>query len=240
MPNSKYENKQVKVSSIGLKEAFQNVMNWLYTGSVWVRQKAEATGEASNVNYGKQTGGTITAFRTESTGEQTTSVHGDAAGTITSLKVETTGEADVVLHGKDSSSNIDPLRTNDNQQLQVEVIGVGSGTWIQQDPTELITSSQTLFDPGSDSTEEYLVSFNVVNIDDANYYPATVSIGVDIGGNGGNLADKEFWMMQQVVGYPGSSGWQGPYLIAGDDNVIGLATANNSATVHIRARRVNE
>jgi len=83
----------------------------------------EDDGTLQNSLYGTQTDTTLTAMRVESTGEQATSLHGDAAGTITSFKVETTGEQDIVIHGKDSGGNIDPLRTNASQQLQVEIIG---------------------------------------------------------------------------------------------------------------------
>lgn len=38
------------------------------------------------------------------------------------VKVEETGELDVVGHGKDAAGNIDPIRTNADMQLQVEIV----------------------------------------------------------------------------------------------------------------------
>lgn len=71
----------------------------LYDGTSQVRRRAEATGEARNVP-----------------------VLWDGSALIRQA-AESAGEAKSSLYGTDSDSNLDPLRTNASQQLQVEVTG---------------------------------------------------------------------------------------------------------------------
>lgn len=47
---------------------------------------------------------------------------GDSSAGETPFAVEPTGEQRIVQHGKDSDGNVDAFRTNDDQQLQVQVI----------------------------------------------------------------------------------------------------------------------
>ena len=47
---------------------------------------------------------------------------GESDNGETAVAMENSGELKVVQHGKDSDGNVDPFRTNDDQQLQVQVI----------------------------------------------------------------------------------------------------------------------
>lgn len=104
------------------------------------------------------------------------------------------------------------------------------------DPVEVPAAEAVLWNPGAVATEIYEVYFLVVN-NDAGAAAVTVSIGVDIAA-GGALAAPEYWMFNEVIPYPGNSGWRGPFVIGGDDDVRGVASVANDASIHFRVRRL--
>jgi hypothetical protein len=94
-----------------------------------------------------------------------------------------------------------------------------------------------MWNPGANAAERYDVEFFVVN-NDAGGTAVTVSIGVDIA-TGGGLAAPEYWMFNEVIPYPGGSGWRRGGIVGGDDDVRGVASVVNDASVHWRIRRVD-
>lgn len=142
-------------------------------------------------------------------------------------KSETTGELDAVIHGKDSGGTIDPLRTNANQQLQVEVISDPVPT----DPT-ILGAAAAVFNPGTAAAETYEFYFNVVNY---GAVAAVVNVGVDLGG--GTAFDRHY-VESLTVPDNDQTGWFGPYQLAGDDDVVASCATATTLQIHIRAYRI--
>lgn len=184
--------------------------------------------------YGHDSNGNPKQFLLEDTGEQKNVLHGKASGTITAVKVEgTTGELDLVVHGKDSGGNIDPIRTNTNQQLQIEIVK----DLVQLDPVAIPSTEGVLLDGSASLTSGavYEVTFVIANIDGTN--AVSVNIGVDVGA-GGSLAAEEYFLNSYLVP---AQDIAGPFMltIASDDDIRGAAGAANDAAIHFtRVERV--
>ena len=202
--------------------------------------QTEDDGELNNVAYGKDGSSNLLPYKVEATtGEQDVVNHGkESGGTVTAVKTETTGEVDVVLHGKDSSLNIDPLLTNDNRALVVEVSGLTT-TPIEVASQELTASEAQLWDPQTTSGDLYEVEFNVVHHIDGggvNRNPCKVTVGKGVGGAA--VAIPNWWMYANPLGYPGETGWKGPFILAGDDTIRGYSSAIKTALIHFRVKQV--
>jgi len=149
---------------------------------------------------------------------------------------EPTGQLGIVVYGYDEAFNADRLRTDPNRVLWVRQYE----GYIQVDPVEIPAAEGILWNPGATAAELYAVWFNVVN-NDAGAAAVTVSVGVDLAAGGG-LAAPEYWMFNEVIPYPGTSGWRGGrngYIIAGDDDVRGIASVANDASIHFQVKRVD-
>lgn len=207
---------------------------WDYTGGVPIRAAGEpATGQSMVSLFGRNVTGALQAIENEDTGElRVVQMGWDGAAPIR-LLAEATGEQRVAVVGTDEAMNLDNFRTDPNRIPWVR----DYPGWEQIDPVEVPVAEGVLWNPGADATELYKVSFLVVN-NDAGGAVVTVSIGVDIAA-GGALVAPEYWVFNEVVPYPGSLGWRGPFLIAGDDDVRGVASVANDASIHFRARRVD-
>ena len=155
-----------------------------------------------------------------------------SAGVQVGIEVESDGTPKAVGYGKDSSGNQDPLRTNDNQQLQVEVI---EGSFVQVDPVLIPNAEGLLWNPNVAATIYYKVMFNIVNSTSSDV--TGVNVGQDIAAGGG-LSAVEYWVQGLIVPGNGMSGWYGPYLITGDDRVRGVAGTNNVLSIHWLIKRV--
>jgi hypothetical protein len=147
--------------------------------------------------------------------------------------LETTGEQKYVPHGKDEASNIDAFRTDPNR---IPWSRPYEG-YEQVDPVEIPVAEGVLWNPGATAAELYEVSFLVIN-NDAGGAAVTVSVGVDLAAGGG-LAAPEYWVFNEIVPYPGTLGWRGPFLMAGDDDIRGVASVANDASIHFKIRRVD-
>jgi hypothetical protein len=148
-------------------------------------------------------------------------------------RYEPSGEPTISLHGQDEAANVDALRTDPNRILwKRDYPG-----YVQVDPVEIPVAEGILWNPGATAAQLFEVSFLVIN-NDAGAAAVTVSVGVDIAA-GGALASPEWWMFNEIVPYPGTSGWRGPFVIAGDDDVRGVASAANDASIHFRVKRVD-
>lgn len=143
------------------------------------------------------------------------------------------GQLGVSPYGADEAGNADVWRTDPNR-IPWSRLYPG---YVQVDPVEIPAAEGVLWNPGVVAAQLYEVSFLVVN-NDAGAAAVTVSVGVDLAGAGA-LAAPEYWMYNEIVPYPGTSGWRGPFLIAGDDDVRGVASAANDASIHWRIRRVD-
>lgn len=143
------------------------------------------------------------------------------------------GEAKVALCGTDEAGNVDIQRTDPNRvPWQREYKGI-----VQVDPVNIPAADWLLWNPGATATELYEVYFLVVN-NDAGGAPVTVSVGVDLAA-GGALAAPEYWMFNEVIPYPGNSSWRGPFQMAGDDDIRGVASAALDAAIHFFIRRID-
>lgn len=138
-----------------------------------------------------------------------------------------------VPHGHDEGGVPDPLRTDPNRVLWTRPYE----NYLQVDPVWLPAAEGVLYNPGADAAEIYEVSFLGVNVD-LGAAAVTISVGVDRDGGGG-LSALEYWIRNEIVPYPGSTGWRGPFIIAGNDDVRGVAGAADDVTIHWRIRRVD-
>jgi len=148
----------------------------------------------------------------------------NAAGVDVFVAAETDGSLKNVLYGKDSSGNQDPLRTNANQQLQVEVVNAPP---IQVDPVVLTASNVAVFNPGTDSAEIYDVRFLIANTGSA---PCTVGVGIDLGG--GTTIDRAFFD-GYVIPPEETTGWRYLGRIAGDDDIVAVNATAATVTATI-------
>jgi hypothetical protein len=108
-------------------------------------------------------------------------------------------------------------------------------------PAQIAVADGLLWNPATTATHLYEVDFVVVNVAGAATGPVT--IGVDIG-NSGALAGAEYWMYQEIIPFPGNSGWRGSarqgFLMRGADRIRGFNTAGaNLAIIHFRIRRID-
>lgn len=105
----------------------------------------------------------------------------------------------------------------------------------QIDPRSLPNPEAALFSPGGSNGESYLIRILVVN---QHTGVVNVTIGHDIGATGA-LGAGEYFLYNEPIPYPGTSGWRGPFLIPGDDAIRGICnTINNGAAVHFDAIRM--
>jgi hypothetical protein len=179
---------------------------------------------------GKNAAGTPIAFLAENDG--TTRIQLVAwDGAQERVLNETSGRLAIVAYGKDSGANEDPLRTNANQQLQVEVV---DGTSKQQrvvDPFLIPAVEADVWAPGLANTIYVDFEFELVNMDGTN--DATgVDIGIDLGDDGGGTPD--FYLLKSAeLSAKGVGLRKGPYRMGGDDAITGVAAAANDVVMHV-------
>ncbi len=165
----------------------------------------------------------------EADGTPKYSLYGKVGSTLTAISLAVGGAQDMVMHGEDSGGNVDPLRTNADQQLQVEVVPLERP--IQLDAILLPSTDAALLDGSAVFTSGgvYEVTFNVVNIDGTN--PALgVTVGIDLAG-GGSVAAAEQLMVNVTIPAGGRTG-DITVTMAADDDIFGGATSANDAAMH--------
>lgn len=172
-------------------------------------------------------------WRAEDTGEAMVSNLGwDGAAPIR-LLTEADGTLRTSFVGTDEAGNEDSQRTDPNRIPWKR----DYPAYVQVDPVVLANADGLLWNPGAAAAELYEVSFLLVNI--AGAITGAIDVGVDIGA-GGALGGAEFWVRQETLPNPGTSGWRGPFIIPGDDDVRGwCAGAGNQVCIHFRIRRVD-
>jgi len=197
-------------SPIGLKEFFANIRNWLTdSNGDDVKQLGEADGT-----------------------ERSQLVLWDGSTQRRWLS-ETDGTAKMSLYGKDEASNLDALRTDPNRILWNRP----HEGWVEQVGVAIPSAEGIVYNPGTTAAQTYWVQYKVVNID-AGGAAVTVSVGSDASA-GGSLAGAEYDMFNEVIPYPGSSGWRDLGIIAGDDDIRAIASAADDAIIRFRIRRVD-
>lgn len=153
---------------------------------------AESDGTLRNQLVGWD-GSSQTRILTETSGTLKQMLIGLAGATETRIKVETTGEQDIVFHGKDSGGTIDPLRTNDDKQLQVETIDEKGS----QTPKILGTADPAATTNTNLYTVPAATSTLVTMLSAANrsaITPVAIRIGIDVGGGGTNTPGTSEWI----------------------------------------------
>jgi len=170
---------------------------------------------------------------------------------------ESNGRPTVMLYGQDVSANHDPLRTNSDLQLMTQLVGADEAAnndavrtdpdrilwtrpyegWVQQDGVAVPVPEGIVYNPGTTAAQSYWVQYKVVNID-AGAAAVTVSVGVDVAA-GGSLAGPEYDMFNEVIPYPGSSGWRDLGIIAGDDDIRAVASVADDAIIRFKIRRID-
>jgi hypothetical protein len=170
-------------------------------------------------------GSISTPLLTETTGELKVSNIGLAGSTLTNFKVETTGEQDVVLHGKDSAQNIDPFRTNDNQELIVDIKTQGRTEYVEPDD---MPGTNTTYYTNNNTGKNVKIEIEVVNNSSSD---ATAT--VDLVESGGTAAANRR-ILNAVNLTANQVGIRlGPYILEPSGTVQGLAGTANAITIHV-------
>lgn len=150
--------------------------------------------------------------------------------------LETTGEQKFTVHGKDESNNIDALRTSSDRILWTREYQHYYGNVTT---SVLIAGAEGIvYDPGVGASIILEVYFQVVNVNAGAAAVTGVYVGRDDAGGGG-LAGAEYWMFNETIPYPGTSGWRGPFLMDGTDDIRAVAAVGNACVIHINAKRVD-
>lgn len=139
----------------------------------------------------------------------------------------------MMFQGQDEATNPDAVRTDPNRILWLRnYLG-----YVQVPSAEVPAPEGDVWNPGAAGTVLYEFCFLVTN-NDAGGAAVTVSVGIDVGAVGA-LAAPEYVMFEEVVPYPGTSGWRGPFVMNGDDAVRAEASVANDASIHFKVRRVD-
>ena len=126
---------------------------------------------------------------------------------------------------------------NDNfDALLAALLLVSGRAPVDVAPIQVPSTEADLWAPGEIDTVRYKVKFLVVNDGSA---AVTVTIGRDPDDSGSDIGRPEFWMDSEVVPFPGTSGWRGPFDMHGDDAVRGVASLADNASVQWDVVRVD-
>jgi len=149
------------------------------------------------------------------------------------LLAESNRSLGVTPYGTDEAGNFDRLRTDPDRILWTR----DRRNYTTFNSTLLTTTANTLiFNLGSTAAELYELWFEVVNISGS--AAGTYRLGIDVGG-AGTLSLGEYIRFDEVVSARGATGWFGPYLANGNDDVRGSAGATSTLTIHTRVERVD-
>lgn len=109
--------------------------------------------------------------------------------------------------------------------------------YVEVPSVELPVAEGDLWNPGAADTVIYRVMFEVVNNDAGGAAIAGVYVGREIDSAGG-LTAPYYWMFNETISHPGTSGMRGPFYIHGDDAIRGVAGVANDASVHFEVRQM--
>lgn len=162
-------------------------------------------------------------WRAETTGEATVGNMGWGGAAMVRQLHETTGEQKNVFHGKDSGGNIDPLRTNANQQLQIEIVDGSSSTRSVLGQLDPLAATDTVLYTVPALTETEVTMFSV-----ANRGAAAITWRMGLSAGGGALANEDYIYYDLALNPGNSFIHAAPLLLAAADEVrvySDLATA---------------
>lgn len=226
------------LGKVALKEFFGKVILWAVNASgTELEVLAETDGSIRAALVGHD-GTNLKNLKTETTAtaaELIVSNYGKVSTTLTAFALDTNGEQKITLHGKDEAGNVDPLRTDPAGVLWMRSYEQS----VIAPPQILAAADAVLWSPPApaSSAELYEIDFLLVNV--AGAVTGPISMGIDIGASG-SLAIPEFWVYQEILPWPGSSGWRGTFLCRGADTIRGWNAAGaNLSTVHFRIRRID-
>lgn len=111
--------------------------------------------------------------------------------------------------------------------------------WVYVDvpSVQLPAAEADLWDPAGLNAVRYRIMFLAINNDGGFIAAPGVYIGREANSAGG-LGRPNYWLFNETLPFPGTTGWQGPYFIHGDDAIRGYATNANEVSVHFDVRRV--
>ncbi len=139
----------------------------------------------------------------------------------------------VNMSGMDEANNEDAARTDPNRILWQREYG----GHIPLDPVAVPNPEGVLYNPGVTASRLYEVYFEVVNIDVGGAAIAGVYVGVGLGGAA--IVAPNWWMYNETINPGVSSGRRGPYVLAGDDDIRGVAAVAGDASINFFIRRVD-
>ena len=127
------------------------------------------------------------------------------------------------------------LKGGGGKQLPIGVELPNDYAMMNVPPILMAGADGILWNIGTNNAYAYSVEFLIVNVNNA---LVTVNIGVDLV-SAGALTPAEFWMFNEVIPSPGTSGWKGPFIINGSDDVRGwCVTGANLANGQWRIKRL--
>lgn len=179
-------------------------------------------------------GSAQTRGRSETNGSLIASLYGKSGGTLTALQTYSDGKLAIVPHGTDEAANFDAFRTDPNRIQWVRPYDgylFVSGAAVPSSEGVLLDGSAVLTAAGL-----YAVEYLLVNIDGTNSVDVTIGRDNDAGGG---LTATEYWQFTEPLAADTTSGWRGPFIINGDDDVRGLASAADDAVIQFRVRRLD-
>lgn len=111
---------------------------------------------------------------------------------------------------------------------------ISAEAWKTVDAISLSDSANTVvLNLGSDTTQQYEVMFNLVS-SAATRTEVLCQVGVDTAATGS--LTNHWW--RNYVAYRYTSGWQGPFIIHEDDDVMGWASSADAVDLMIKVRRI--
>ena len=182
---------------------------------------AESDGTLKFSLYGK-VGATLTALSLDDGGELEVTLMGNIASTPTQVELDTGGKLMTVLYGKDSGANIDPLRTNANQELIVQIsspLGTGTPKNLGKVLPAAATETTIYTTPASTTTQiEQIVICNTG-------VATTFNLGIAVGG--GTIGTAEFLFGTTPIAANTTVTIAGPFYLATTDLLRGDSVTGN-------------
>jgi hypothetical protein len=102
---------------------------------------------------------------------------------------------------------------------------------------ELPAAEGDLWNPALANEVWLQIEFILINNDAGAAGAAGTYVGREVNSVGG-LARPYYWMFNETIPHPGTSGWRGPFYIHGDDAVRGYTTNANEVSIHFKVRRI--
>lgn len=138
------------------------------------------------------------------------------------------GQLCISLYGSDAAGNLDSLRTNPSQQLQVEVVG---GSWVWVAPALIAAAGVALYTCPANTKAEATVE---VMCNGA----AVSSITLYRVPNGGAPALSNMIVNAWVVGVNTLPIQFGPYILQAGAFIHAVSLVNNALTGHVHVKEV--